>query len=166
MSRGDAELLVEVLDVVLDGVWRDDEGFGHLGTGDAAGQERRDRARSRRTSRGGPSQNARPSPARGRPPPGCRPEVRAARRAASPSVADRHGDDVAAALTPVRLGADERREREHGRGDRLVGVTLASRRRSLALWVWVSRLCLSRPVRTDLLLCPCGWVMEWHHMFV
>ena len=34
--------------MVLDGVRGDDEGFGHLGTGEAAGQEGRDLALARR----------------------------------------------------------------------------------------------------------------------
>jgi len=38
LSRGDAELLVEALGVVLDGVRGDDEGLGHLGTGEATGE--------------------------------------------------------------------------------------------------------------------------------
>jgi mannose-6-phosphate isomerase-like protein (cupin superfamily) len=59
--------------VILDGVRRDDEGLGHLGTGEApgpGGSRPRARGRLRRTPRGGPLQNARPSPARGRRRPG------------------------------------------------------------------------------------------------
>ena len=37
LSRGDAELLVQIPDVVLDGVWRHDKALRDLGAGQATG---------------------------------------------------------------------------------------------------------------------------------